>query len=208
MVEADHSGMHLTVKPCNYDRDDDHPPFVEPIARSYRTGGMYRPDTDTVRRAYRSMAQVNEDLFDRIPVDVHFTESDPYEDYEDMNESVYETGVLKIFSGGSEPEFLTRQQNLKGRAVHDWYGHLGHNCDFSVEGEVTKWYNMCDVYSPKVCQLLFAEVVGQVCVVHTIGSFDYEQRPILAPSSWIERVCDYYSLPVPDGYDYHDVELS
>jgi len=62
---------------------------------------------------------------------------------------------------------------------------------------------MVDFYPPTVTQLLFGEVVAQVAAIHHVGGFDYDQRPCIAPTSWIERVCQYYDKPVPEGAYYY-----
>jgi len=178
-----------------------HPDWCDDIGESYVSGDyQHKPDT-TRQFAYHELARVNNQLFDSIPVSVTFVSDDPYDDFTDMQESVNDD--LLIFSGGDTPEYLTHVENLQGRAVHDWYGHLSHGCDFSPEGEFTKWYRMVDFYPPHVTQLLFGEVVGQVAAIHHVGGFGYEQRPCIAPTAWVERVCQHYDKPVPEGAYYY-----
>jgi len=180
-----------------------HPNWCDEIGESYVSGDWNQQPPDRQWYVHQTMADVNSQLFDNIPVTVRFVDSDPYLDYTDMKRSVDQTGVLQIFTGGDTPKYLTKQQNLEGRAVHDWYGHLSHDCDFSPKGEFTKWFGMVDHYPPHVTQLLFGEVVAQVAAIHHVGGFDYNQRPCIAPTSWIEQVCQYYDKPVPEGAYYY-----
>lgn len=180
-----------------------HPNWCDEIGWRY-VSGEYRQTPDTTRQfVFHELAHVNNQLFDSIPVTVNFVSDDPYDDFADMKEWVNRTDMLRIFSGGDTPQYLTNQENLIGRAVHDWFGHLSHDCDFSPEGEFTKWFNMVDFYPKHVTQLLFGEVVAQVAAVHHVGGFDYEQRPCVAPTSWIEQVCQHYDKPVPEGAYYY-----
>jgi hypothetical protein len=179
------------------------PEWVNTVGYEYKNGNIQQNDK-AVQSAYETLAQHNRELFESIPVPVVFQSQDPYEDYEDMAQTVAKEQQLRIFSGGSTPEYLSPQHNLMGRAVHDWYGHLAHDCDFTPKGEFTKWYHMSDMYPDSVTQILFAEVVGQVSVVNKYGWDMLEQRCIAAPSSWIKETCEYYNVPMPAGSNYHD----
>jgi len=180
-----------------------HPTWCDEIGRQYVTGGWNKQPSDNQKAAYRDMVRVNRDLFTDIPARVTWVSTDPYLDYTDMKQSVQQTDTLEIYSGGDTPLYLTKRENLEGRAVHDWYGHLSHDCDFSPEGEFTKWFRMVDFYPQCVTQLLFGEVVAQVAAIHHVGGFGYDQRPCIAPASWIEQVCQYYDKPVPEGAYYY-----
>lgn len=179
----------------------DKPQFVSEVAKSYLCGESVAIKPD-IRRAYRLMNTVNSQLFEQIPVPVIFQSEDPYDNYQDMAATVEFENTLRIWNGGSPVEYMTTEQNLKARAVHDWFGHLSLKCDFSIEGEVTKWANACKHY-PDVChQMLFAEVVGQVCTVHYQG-WDYEQKPVASPPRHLLAVCQHYGIDLPNGWNYH-----
>lgn len=182
------------------------PNWCDEIGEKYlNEKGLLYVDTDEVNSAYRKMIQVNEILFNQIDVPVIFQEDDPYEDYYDMRSCVEEEGKLRIYSKSNpEDSILSKDENLKSRAVHDYFGHLKYDVDFSPKGEFLKWYNSCNHYPPAVTQVLFSEVVCQTAVIHHIGSFDYKQRDSIAESELIEQVCDYYNKPVPNGTYYWD----
>ena len=180
-----------------------YPNWCDEIGESYVSDGWEQQPSDIQRTAYSDMVRVNRDLFADIPVPVRYVSDDPYENYSHMQEQVPKDDMLLIFDGGDTPEHMSHEENLQGRAVHDWYGHLQHDCDFSPMGEFTKWYRMIDHYPQTVTQLLFGEVVGQVAAIHYVDGFDYQQRPCIAPSCWIEQVCRYYGKPVPEGAYYY-----
>jgi len=150
-----------------------------------------------VRDAYRKIAQINEVRYEQIPVPVIWTENDPYDDFQHMKNQVEKTGVFKVFSGGTHPDCMTREENIKGRAVHDWYGHLDAECDFSFTGEFTKWRHVRDAYPPECAPVLFAEVVGQVAAAYYLdGGFSndrFTQRACRAPARWFDWACEFVS---------------
>lgn len=148
-----------------------------------------------VREAYRKIAAINEVRYDAIPVPVIWQEDDPYSSFEDMKERVEKEGVFRVFSGGTHPDTLTREENIKGRAVHDWYGHLDADCDFSFAGEFQKWRHVRDAYPRECWGVLFAEVVGQVSAAYYLdGGFSndrFTQRPCDAPAYWVDMARNY-----------------
>jgi len=166
--------------------------LVNRVAEQY----LEKPETDLTQE-YQALGEYNEDRFNDIPLDVEFTEEDPYNDSSELFEAI-DNGELKIYSGGSSPAGMTDKQNLKGRAVHDYFGHYQNQCDFSVEGEVTKWFNQKEDVPDIAEDLLFSEVVGQVCLVHYLedGFSDarYEQRSVLIDEDLKNDVIDFYDL--------------
>jgi len=164
--------------------------LVETVAENY----LNKPEQDLTEE-YRQLGEYNEKRFEDIPVPVEFTAEDPYKNAEELLEAV-DDGELKIFSGGSSPDGMTDKQNLKGRAVHDYFGHYQNSCDFSIEGEFTKWFNQKQDIPDETEDLLFSEVVGQVCLVHYLDDGfedpDYEQRPVLIDDEIKTAVKEFY----------------
>ena len=181
------------------------PQWTQNIGRAYTEGHPVKnEDNAAYRNALDSMVSRNKELFADIPIPVKFQSEDPYSDFDDMQKTVEKEGILRIFSGGSPPEHMSIEENLQARAVHDWYGHLGYECDFTPKGEVTKWYMSEQLYDTEVTALLFAEVVAQVAAVHYVHGFTYQQRGMIAPSEWIESVCQHYDITPPEGTYYHE----
>lgn len=146
---------------------------------------------------YESLGRYNEKRFEDIPVDVEFTEDDPYSSAEEMWADIENNDRLKIFSGGSSPPGMTEMQNLKGRAVHDYFGHYQNQCDFSLEGEFTKWYNQKSEVPDGTEALYFSEVVGQTALVHYLddgfGDDRFEQRSVLVDEEVRDEVVNYFT---------------
>lgn len=181
------------------------PKWCYKIGKRYVGGdGILYENTDEVSSSYRVMKRVNNFLFDQIPIPVIFQDTDPYDDYYEMKTRVEREGLLRVYKKGDPPDNLSKEDNLKARAVHDYYGHLKYDVDFSPEGEFLKWYNSSNHYPPAVTQVLFAEVVCQTGAIHYTGGFDYIQRDAIPPSNWIEQVCEYYNKPIPEGAYYWD----
>jgi len=165
--------------------------IIETVAQNY----LEKQEQDLTSE-YESLGRYNEHRFEDIPVPVHFTEEDPYSDAEELFEGIENDEELYIFSGGSSPEGMTDEQNLKGRAVYDYFGHYMNECDFSIEGEFTKWFNQKEDVPDETEDLLFAEVVGQVSLVHYLDDGfedpEYEQRSVLIDDHIQEAVIDFY----------------
>lgn len=138
------------------------------------------PGLEENRDPYRDLAAYNRRRFEDMPVDVHFTADDPYLSHEEMVRDVEENGRLKIFSEGSHPVHMTKEENMKGRAVHDYFGHYMNDCDFSFSGEFEKWYNQREEVPESTEDVLFSEVVGQTALVHYLEdgfeSPEFEQK--------------------------------
>lgn len=165
---------------------------IDALAENY----LEKPEQD-LEQEYELLGEYNRQRFEEIPVDVYFNESDPYSCAEEMFDDIENNERLVIFSGGSHPEHLTEEENLKGRAVHDYFGHYGNRVDFSFEGEYKKWEaQRSDV--PDGCEsVLFAEVVGQTALVHYLeDSFEddrFEQRSVVIDEELQNAVVEYMS---------------
>jgi hypothetical protein len=166
--------------------------LIDTVAENYL--GKQEQDLSS---EYRALGRYNESRFKDIPVPVCFTEDDPYSSAEELFNGIERDGELFIFSGGSSPDGMTEEQNLKGRAVHDYFGHYENQCDFSVEGEFTKWFNQKADVPDGTEDLLFSEVVGQVCLVHYLDdgfeSDRYEQRSVLIDDEIRDGVVNYFT---------------
>lgn len=147
-------------------------------------------NSDRVRRAYRRIARINEHLYSQIPIEVIWQKEDPYDSYADMRETVAKEGVLRVFSGGSGTRYLSHEENVKGRAVHDFFGHLEADVDFSFCGEFRKWLHVKDRYPPDAQSVLFTEVVGQRAAAGYLdegfASDRFEQRAAFPKAGWID----------------------
>jgi len=163
---------------------------AERIGRKYvENDRLMGEDTEAVRDAYGEIGRRVTALESRIPVPVRYQPGDPYDDYRDMAETVGSEQMLRVYNQHTDHPFLSHDEQLAFRAVHDWFGHLSADVDFTPEGEFRKWDHMKRHFSDKANRVMFAEVVGQVGAVHYLedGFADdrYEQRAFFAPKRWI-----------------------
>jgi hypothetical protein len=167
------------------------PKFVaKEIGRKYVERPGFPEKEVRVSRTYELVADIVTDLFAQIPVPVQFQKADPYDDYEDMANTVATEQKLRVYNQHTEHPYFSHMEQLAFRAVHDWFGHLEADVDFTPEGEYRKWEHMNQYFwSDYQKRLLFAEVVGQVGAVHFLpngfADSQYDQRAFLAPESWI-----------------------
>lgn len=166
--------------------------IIDTVAKQY----LEKPEKDLTAE-YEALGRYNEARFEDIPIPVIFTEDDPYEDAESLFKGIEEDEELYIFSEGSSPDGMTDKQNLKGRAVHDYFGHYKNRCDFSLEGEFTKWFNQKSEVPDMSEALYFSEVVGQTALVHYLEDgfedSDFNQRSVIIDEDIRDGVVDYFT---------------
>jgi hypothetical protein len=168
---------------------------AERIGREYvESDRLMYENSKKAEILYGNIGRICEKLADRIPVPVIYQSEDPYTGYQDMAETVAEEQQLRVYNQHTDHPYFTHEQQLAFRAVHDWYGHLSADVDFSPEGEYRKFVHMRKHFSAEENRVLFAEVVGQVGAVHYLsdGFNDerYEQRAFIAPYQWIDAMND------------------
>lgn len=166
--------------------------IIDTVAEQY----LEKPEQDLTAE-YEALGRYNQNRFEDIPIPVVFTENDPYSDAEELFEGIEGDEELRIFSGGSSPEGMTDKQNLKGRAVHDYFGHYKNQCGFSLEGEFTKWFNQKSEVPEMSEALYFSEVVGQTALVHYLEDGfedpDFDQRSVLIDEDVRDGVIEYFT---------------
>jgi len=117
--------------------------------------------------------------FEKIPVDVRFTERDPYKSMLEMRDQVRSTGILWIWTGASDVPMWDRVTNWKARAVHDWQ-HISEAFDFTMDGEY-EGFRAAARKAPRLAPLYFSEIAMQAAVANTYGDFPGAQK-IVIPS--------------------------
>lgn len=167
----------------------------------YRKNGI-REETLFVKECYQEMARVNLELFAQIPYEVIFTSEDVYASAADMRTRVVESGKIYIYNGWEGHPFLSMEENVIGRAVHDVWAHLVCGCPFNFEGELTAYYEQRKHYPKWTWDVLFAEIPAQTAAFYANDkSHQFPQRAIVAPQRWIElaemvTLADYSSNSV------------
>lgn len=175
------------------DREADTATDVEQeIGKAYvETAEFADEDSDSIREQYEVIGHRHEILYEQIPVPVIWTHEDPYESAATLREQIDDEGELRVYTGGSQSTYMTAEQNVKGRAVHDYFGHYRFDADFSVAGEFAVWQHTKNFYLPSTHCILFSDIVGQRCAAGYLddgfASDQFEQRAFPAPDHWIER---------------------
>jgi hypothetical protein len=130
-------------------------------------------------------------------IDIQFVENDPYTDRDQMADDVKSNGVLKISKLFNNHPVFTAEENLKFRAVHDYYTHIVSNQDFGLKGELKAYNTHARLAPPAALPALFTEVVGQACYAIDRGQVD--DRGDFIPAFGDQKVAE---LP---GFDYREV---
>tara|TARA_R100000664_G_C2750196_1_gene137507 strand:- start:635 stop:1279 length:645 start_codon:yes stop_codon:yes gene_type:complete len=173
------------------------------VAQAYGNAPDFDPDA---AQAFEKLGPFVENMFKKIQsrVEVEFVDEDPYEDDDDMRQQVSESGVLKIWKGGTDHPIFDPETNLKFRAVHDYMAHIqpiGHRgTGFDMKGEIQAYNAHLKTIPPSSAGALFTEVIGQASFFINNGYFP-EQKIALLPGF------DYFNIGVVDGYNIVDKEL-
>jgi len=139
------------------------------LGRNFMEGNYETENSDLVKEDFRKIAAISSELFKKIPYTVIFTEEDHYKTAKEMREKVTETGIIYIFSGNNDHPYLTPEENLKGRAVHDVFAHMVCGCPFSFQGELNAYYEQRKHYPKEVWATLFAEIPMQTAAFYYNG---------------------------------------
>lgn len=160
------------------------------LGRNFMEGIYESENSDQVREDFRKIAAVSSALFEKIPYTVIFTEDDHYKSAKDMREKVSASGIIHIFSGNNDHPYLSPEENLKGRAVHDVFAHMVCGCPFTFQGELNAYYEQRKHYPTSVWPTLFAEIPMQTAAFYYNGkSFEgIKQRTFRATETEMNLV--------------------
>lgn len=131
--------------------------------------------------AWKALIAHIETLYKRLEgvVKVEFVDGDPYANAEEMERQVKKTKVLKIWNGGTGHPIWTKEQNLKFRAVHDYYSHIVSKQPFGTKGEIRAYNTHIKMAPPVAVPALFTEIVGQACTAVVSGGFPVQKIAFL-----------------------------
>lgn len=161
------------------------------IGERYVNGTYASENGLFVDMCYRKIAEVNAELFARIPYEVIFTTDDVYPSAKVMRERVQAEGVIYIYTGSSGHPFLSTEENNVSRAVHDVFAHLVCGCPFTFQGEYNAYLTQRQHYPRWTWNVLFTEIPAQTAAYYYLGSFDYTQRAFISPTEWLE-ICEMH----------------
>lgn len=170
---------------------NDFPPKTNPdlvlieqftiIAAAYDALPTGRTSDPAAEQSYAIFRREMIDQFNMLPVRVERwgREGQPYANSQEMFADIIVHGRLFVFTGGEDHPFITRDENVQFRAVHDYYGHFLGRFQFGPKGEFNAWKAHCQMFGPEAIPALTAETLGQNCWVN-FGSFRHlppQQRP-------------------------------
>lgn len=110
-----------------------------------------------------------------------------YKTAEEMSAEVLGKGIFRVSTADSEHPIWSVEQNVKFRAVHDWYTHIINKAPFNARGELRAYNSYTKLIPANAIPAAFTEIVGQVSYAIVNGGFG-EQKVCLLPQF------DYYHL--------------
>lgn len=126
----------------------------------------FRDDDPIVQQAYDALADEIGFQFDLLSdhyeID-YYGDADPipYKDSADMMEDVRRNRHLWVYTGGAPHAYLSNEDNLKFRAVHDLFGHAANGFSFGPRGEENAWLAHAKILSPLARAAFTTETRGQ-----------------------------------------------
>lgn len=130
-----------------------------------------------VQSMLREAGRVVREDFEKIPVEVRWTNRDPYASYQEMRDQVLSTRVLYIWTGASDVPMWDPETNWKARAVHDW-DHISNAFDFTMRGEF-EGYRSAARKNPRLAPIYLSEIAMQAAVANAYGTFAPEQKIVM-----------------------------
>jgi len=138
---------------------------IEKLGKRYFEGKS-EPITMEHRQIYSDW--INEEyyyLMNEKKINFKFVSYDPYKSCKDMREKFFNTGVLEITSLNNNPILCTTSENLKFRAVHDYY-HCQLNAPFNLKGEHMIYKHNSKGKCKTLRKILRSEIFLQVCAYY------------------------------------------
>jgi len=172
------------------------------VAEAYRKATSSDSDAGPWHALERWIPKMFKRIVGLGSLDVEFVDEDPYEDDEELRNQVRETGVLKVWRGGTTHPIWSTEINLQFRAIHDWMGHVqpSGKPSFGIQGEIAAYNAHLHTIPSEAIPAMFSEVVGQASYVINYGSFPSQKIAILPGF-------DYNNIGIVDGYDIINKEL-
>src|SRR5256885_1750528 len=118
-----------------------HTRLLYAIASAYASLPPLRTGDVKAEASYAALRREVIEQYDGLAVCVeHWTGAgQPYAGSRALFADIDEHGRLFVFTGGEEHPYLSREENVMFRAVHDYYGHYLGRFPFGPIGEVRAW---------------------------------------------------------------------
>lgn len=113
----------------------------------------------------------------------------PEEEYKTatlMRDIYKKTNRLRISIDYSEHPYLSVEENIIFRTVHDFIVHIQGDTEFGDRGEMASYNLHAKLCPPSARPALFTEIVGQVAVSVVTGNFPEQKLAILRGFDYVE----------------------
>lgn len=139
-----------------------NPAVSKQIAKIYNDTPN-NPHDPEVQEAYAALINEVDAQFAILPIQIIPVGGDdyPYKSSPEMMDDVLHNRRMFVFDGGDDHAILSREQNFKFRAVHDYFGHSQHGFAFGPRGEENAWIEHSKMFSPLARKVLTTETRGQ-----------------------------------------------
>jgi len=160
--------------------------YAELVARAYEAAPEFDPSAVS---SFEALEPFITKMFKQIQskVKIEPSDEDPYKNDTHMKSEVSKTGILKVFTKGTQHPKFSPELNWKLRAVHDWMAHIQPNTNFGQQGEIAAYNAHLKTIPPAGAAALFTEVVGQASYFNTRGHFPEQKIAFL-------KGFDYFNL--------------
>lgn len=149
-----------------------------------------------VQAAYSALAREVDAQFGYLPVEiVPFGDKDPnpYPDSKAMMDDVLQNRRLFVYTGGEDHSLLTRDQNWRFRAIHDYLAHAANGLGFGPRGEENAWISHARMFTPLARAAMTTETRGQNSFVNFLPAHTHlpppqrpyaEQKTMILPAKY------------------------
>ena len=170
-----------------------NPARTRQIAEAYKKLPEGRPPMDTpagreAHASYKALIRDVEEQYDyltnELGVKIEFVDGDPYPNPAEMFIDIQNNNRLKIWKGESDNPMLTHEQNLKFRAVHDYFGHASRGTRFDRNGEEGAFLHHLQMFSPEARGAAASELRGQNSYLIAFGEFGPQKGYLLPKKYW------------------------
>lgn len=123
------------------------------------------PKDPLVQRAYNALVREVRLQWKLLPLTLSYygdNDAPPYTDSKEMMDDVLENRHLWVYKGGQAiHKLLPMRDNIKFRAIHDYFGHAAGGFSFGPNGEENAWVEHSKMFSPWARLAMTTETRGQ-----------------------------------------------
>lgn len=199
------------IEPEKVDKDKRAAEIADDYAKM-----KHDPNDPEVKKSYKALVDDVKKQWnyakDKMGIKMEPTDQDPYKSYEEMKDDVDKNKTMKVWRGGNplpEDHPLAKVDpdtgetyNTMFRAVHDIFGHVAQDHDFSEPGEESAWNVHRQMMNPEAVPAMTTETRGQTSWFYNnegvrggepLGKFA-DQKAGLLPEYANERTPDASSV--------------